>query len=80
MGFVTRYSKITPAKKWEPLIPLDVLTDGLKYKQQMFDKNAAIIEAQLTQGAALASQIDNDQIRKQYQSDFRKHRSYLQFF
>ena len=70
MGFVTRYSKITPAKKWEPLIPLDVLTDGLKYKQQMFDKNAAIIEAQLTQGAALASQIDNDQIRKQYQSDF----------
>jgi len=70
MGFVTRYSKITPAKKWEPLIPLDVLTDGLKYKQQMFDKNAAIIEAQLTQGEMLASQIDNDEVKKQYQSDF----------
>jgi hypothetical protein len=70
MGFVTRYSKITPAKKWEPLIPLDVLTDGLKYKQQMFDKNAAIIEAQLSQGSALASQIDNDEVKKQYQSDF----------
>ncbi len=70
MGVVTRFSKITPAKKWEPLIPLDTLVDGLKYKQQLFDKNAAIVQSQLDQGSQLASQIDNLEIRKKYQRDF----------
>jgi hypothetical protein len=70
MGVVTRFSKITPAKKWEPLIPLDTLVDGLKYKQQLFDKNASIVQSQLDQGAQLASQIDNLEIRKKYQTDF----------
>ena len=70
MGVVTRFSKITPAKKWEPLIPLDTLVDGLKYKQQLFDKNANLVQSQLDQGAQLASQIDNLEIRKQYQTDF----------
>ena len=70
MGVVTRFSKITPAKKWEPLIPLDTLVDGLKYKQQLFEKNANLVQSQLDQGAQLASQIDNLEIRKQYQTDF----------
>ena len=74
---INRFSTIQGLPEWQPQIPLDILVKGLTYKQELFDKNKALLETNVSLGKSVADLILNDEAKKYTQDKINSYKTYL---
>jgi hypothetical protein len=74
---INRFSTIQGLPEWQPQIPLDILVKGLTYKQELFDKNKALLETNVSLGKSVADLILNDEAKKYTQDKINSYKNYL---
>lgn len=74
---VNRFSPIQGLPEWQPQIPLEILVKGLTYKQELFDKNKALLESNVAIGKSVADRILNDEAKKYTQDKINSYKTYL---
>lgn len=74
---INRFSPIQGLPEWQPAIPLDILVKGLTYKQELFDKNKALLESNVAIGKNVADRILNDEAKKYTQDKINSYKGYL---
>lgn len=74
---INRFSPIQGLPEWQPQIPLDILVKGLTYKQELFDKNKALLESNVAIGKSVADRILNDEAKKYTQDKINSYKGYL---
>ena len=74
---INRFSPIQGLPEWQPQIPLDILVKGLTYKQELFDKNKALLESNVAIGKSVADRILNDEAKKYTQDKINSYKTYL---
>jgi len=74
---INRFSTIQGLPEWQPQIPLDILVKGLTYKQELFDKNKALLESNVAIGKSVADRILNDEAKKYTQDKINSYKGYL---
>lgn len=74
---VNRFSPIQKLPEWQPQIPLDILVSGLTYKQELFDKNKALLDTNIAVGKGIADSIVNDEAAQYTRDKINNYKTYL---